>query len=276
MEIFSKVYACESEFVGIWVHVCILLFMWVCECVCMCICFCCEHVSVCLKVGMCECAYTHVLSMCIHAYVCMNRDKCRGVSVGVHQYMYCAWCVSVWTGAGGEGMFMCMCACGLLTDSSYPPLFCLLAACLSSPFDILQRPAPRLHRESNQASHLYPACHPWGWRADGGEGCQPCSSMLRPPLKQRKTWPAGGPAPGFHRTPNYWHILRGLWKRHWLLWGRYSTGAIPFPTKRTFHILSTFFNVIIPSPHTQLGGLKHKIQSAPHTWDRHYNWHHNK
>lgn len=52
--------------------------------------FFCEHVSVCLKVGMCDCAYTHILSMCVHAYVCMNRDKCRGVSLGVHIYMYCA------------------------------------------------------------------------------------------------------------------------------------------------------------------------------------------
>ena len=126
--------------------------------------------------------------------------------------------------------------------------------------------APRLRQESYQDPHLYPACHPpWGW-AGGAEGMPALllQAEASPKIEEDlAVWE--GAAPGFHCAPNYWHLLSGLWKRHWLPRGRYSTGAFLFPTKRTFCILYTFFNVIIPSPHTQLGGLKHKIQSAPHT-----------
>lgn len=78
--------------------------------------------------------------------------------------------------------------------------------------------APRLRPESNQDSHLYPACHPRGWWAGGVRGCRALilNAKASPKIEDLAVGGGGEAAPGFHRAPNYRHLLSGLWKRHWL------------------------------------------------------------
>lgn len=131
---------------------------------------------------VCTCAYIAcVMCVCSHARV------------------YC-----LWTGLGGERVCVRVCVahrrCALtpaLSPSSLPVISLLHPSAAG----------PKAARRKQSGIPFVSCLSSTGLAGRWGEGCQPCSSLLSPPLKQWRTLPVGVEAGGGPRLPPHSQLL---------------------------------------------------------------------